>query len=144
MKIDNEMLEIFVDEMGELKYELLPVYERLKIDKQQPELFLKFSQVVDRIYGTATTMGFKELGEYFGAVRNTCRKCGNSKIPRAMPEVFKVVKNCMDDFDNFRDAFQNQQKLPALMTKIKNEIIKIEKLDKEIFDFTKSAKTIIK
>jgi hypothetical protein len=88
--MDQELVEIFTEEIGELKGELTPIVESLKLNNQQPELFKNFSQIVDRIYGTATTMGFAEIGEYLGAVRNLARKASTSNIPRGMQAVFKI------------------------------------------------------
>lgn len=144
MEIDNELLEIFIEEVGELKAELSPILENLKSNAQQPQLFLDFSQIIDRIYGTATTMGFIELGEYLGVVRNITRKCGNSKVPRAMPEVLKIAKTCMEEFDTIQSSLTNPNELKILLGKMKLEMNRAKKIETEIFAFSKDAKTLLK
>lgn len=143
MEIDKELLDMFTDELGQLKGELTPIVESLSTNAQQPELFTNFAQIIDRIYGTATTMGFDEIGEYTGAVRNMTRKTGTSKVPRAMPEVLKVMKNCMEHFDTMQTSLEDPAQLQVLKTKMKLEMSRCEKIDSTIFAFSKAAKTVI-
>lgn len=143
MEIDNELLDIFVEEVGVLKSELTPTLVSLNANPQQPELFLAFSQVIDRIYGTATTMGFTELGEYLGVVRNITRKCGNAKIPRAMPEVLKIARVCMEEFDTLQSSLTNPMQTKVLMNKMKVEMNRATKIENEIFAYSKDAKTLL-
>ena len=141
--MDQELVEIFIEEMGQLKTELSPILEKLKVDNQQPELFSNFAQIVDRIFGTATTMGFTEIGEYLGAVKNISRKTVTANIPRGMQEVFKILRTCMEYFEIMQDSLISPDAAKELSLKLKLEIKKIAKIDKEIFSFSKDATTII-
>jgi len=143
MELDNEMIEIFIEEVGELKTELTPIYESLKKNPQQPELFTSFAQIIDRIYGTATTMGFVDVGNYLGAVRNVSRKCGTSQIPRGMVAVSKVVKNCMENFDTLQASLKNPGELNTLKSQMDFEIKKITKIETDIFSFCDEATAIL-
>jgi chemotaxis protein histidine kinase CheA len=144
MEIDNELLDIFVEEVGELKLELTPTLVSLNANPQQPELFLTFSQVIDRIYGTATTMGFIELGEYLGVVRNITRKCGNAKIPRAMPEVLKIARGCMEEFDTLQSSLKSPDQTKVLLGRMRVEMNRATKIENEIFAYSKDAKTLLR
>ncbi len=141
--MDDELVEMFIEEVGQLKGELTPIFESLKTNNQQPELFTNFAQIIDRIYGTATTMGFDEIGEYLGAIRNLARKTASSNVPRGMQEVFKMLKTCMEHFDTMQSSLTNPTELTALITKMKLEMKKADKIEKEIFAFSKKAKTIL-
>jgi len=144
MEIDKELLEIFTDEIGELKGELTPIFDKLKTNVQQPQLFLDFEQIIDRIYGTALTMGFTDVGNYLGLIRNMSRKCGSSKVPRAMAEVFKLLKVCMENFDSLGSSLSNPVEHKALLVKFDLEKRKAAKIDREIFAFSKDAKTTLR
>lgn len=141
--MDQELIEIFVDEVGELKGELNPIYENLRSNSQQPVLYKDFSQIIDRIYGTATTMGFSEIGAYLGAVRNISRKAASSNIPRGMQEVSKILRNCMDNFDVMQQSLGSPESTKEFSSKLTLEIKKVDKIDNEIFSFSKEAKSIL-
>lgn len=98
---------------------------------------------IDRIYGTATTMGFNDIDKYTGVVRNMACKTGSSKVPRAMQEVLKVMKNCMENFDSMQTSLDNPTELNALKTKMKLEISRCRKIDETIFAYIKDAKTTL-
>jgi chemotaxis protein histidine kinase CheA len=141
--MDQELVEIFTDEIGELKNELNPILESLKENNQQPKLFKDFSQVIDRIYGTATTMGFTEIGEYLGSVRNLNRKASSSNIPIGMQATFKISRTCMDHFDTIKESLTNTHAAKELTEIVKLENKKMEKIENEIFSFSKDASSSI-
>lgn len=74
MEMDQELFEAFIEEVTALKKELGSIQESLSSDLSDPKKFLDFAQIIDRIYGTALTMGLNDVGEYLGVIRNTCRK----------------------------------------------------------------------
>jgi chemotaxis protein histidine kinase CheA len=141
--MDQELIEIFTDEIGELKKKLNPILESLKKNNQQPELFKDFSQVIDRIYGTATTMGFTEIGSYLGSVRNLSRKASTSNIPIGMQATFKISRTCMDNFDTIQESLSNTLAAKELTEIVKLENKKMQKIENEIFSFSKDATTSI-
>ncbi len=143
MEIDNELIEMFTDELNQLKVELTPIVESLQTNPQQPEQFINFAQIIDRIYGTATTMGLEEIGAYTGAVRNMTRKTGTSKVPRAMTEVLKLVKNCMENLDQMQTGIQSPDQAKILNAKMKLEITRCTKIDETIFAFSKDATAVL-
>ncbi len=141
--MDQELVEIFNEEIGQLKEELTPILEDLKKNSQQQDLFKNFSQIIDRIYGTATTLGFIEIGDYLGNVRNLSRKASSSNIPRGMLEVFKIAKTCMENFELMQDSLISPDAAKELSAKLQFETKKINKIENEIFSFSKDAKTIL-
>ncbi|WP_127716772.1 hypothetical protein [Halobacteriovorax sp. HLS] len=141
--MDRELIEIFNDEIGELKMEISPILESLKTNSQQQDLFKNFAQIIDRIYGTATTMGFDEIGAYLGNVRNLSRKASSSNIPRGMLEVFKIAKTCTENFELMQNSLISSDAAKELSAKLQFETKKINKIDTEIFSFSKEAKTIL-
>jgi chemotaxis protein histidine kinase CheA len=143
-RMDQELINIFNDEIGELKTELVPILEELKSNNQQQELFKNFAQIIDRIYGTATTMGFDEIGAYLGLVRNLSRKASSSNIPRGMTEVFKIAKNCSDNFPLMQKSLRSSEAAKELSKILTFETKKMNNIEKEIFSFSKEAKSSLK
>lgn len=142
-EMDQELVDIFIEEVGQLKNELIPILEELKKNNQQPDLFNSFAQIVDRIYGTATTMGFTSIGEYLGAVRNISRKAVTAKSPRGLQEVFKILRTCNEYFELMQESLSCDVAAKELSLKLKLEIKKMEKMEKEIFSFSRDAKTML-
>ena len=71
------------------------------------------------------------------------RKTGTFKIPRAMPEVLKVMKNCMENFDTMQTSLESPAELKVLKTKMKLVMSRCAKIDETIFAFSKDTKTVI-
>jgi hypothetical protein len=88
-------------------------------------------------------MGFIELGEYLGVVRNITRKCGNAKIPRAMPEVLKIARVCMEEFDTLQSSLTNPDQTKILLDRMRTEMSRATRIEKDIFAFSKDAKTLL-
>ena len=137
MAIDPEMLEAFATELGELKVQLAAPVEALRANINQPQEFLKFSQIIDRVYGTAMTLDFKAIGEYTGLLKQMCRKCGELQIQRAMPDVLKMMVRCLENFDRLQKSIKKPSELRALKQDIDMEIARAKRLEQEVFAFVK-------
>jgi chemotaxis protein histidine kinase CheA len=143
MELDQELLDIFFEEVDQLKSELTIIAESLKQNNQQEELYLNFSQIVDRIYGTAVTMGLDEIGQYLGVIKVTSRKCGLAKIPRAFHPVSNLVSNCIFLMSKFQETLTDPQKASILYRQLDLEIKKADVLEKQIFAFVKGLSTTL-
>lgn len=143
MEVDPEILEAFIEEMVSLKADLSEAVESLKENNNQPEQFTKYAQVIDRIYGTALTLGFDKVGQYTGILRDICRKTGSSKIPRAYQPVAKMLIRSMDYYDKLIQSLNDPTALDKIRHELEFETKKAQKLDNDIFAFSKDAKTTI-
>jgi len=138
MMMDEEILDTFADEVASLKPKLTAAVQALQNNINQPEEFMNFAQVIDGIYGTAMTLGFIEMGEYTGILREMCRKCGATHYPRAMTAVLKMMVRCLERFDELNASIKNPAKLIEINKQITTETTKAKILVKEIFEFSKS------
>lgn len=143
MEMDEELVEVFIEEITELKGELEAIVAKLQGSVARPESFTHYAQIIDRIYGTATTMGFIEIGNYLGEVRNICRQCGSSNIPRAFPEVFKIIRSCTENIDDMKSSLTCESQLKLFLGKIRVDLLKVNKINEDIFKFSSDAKTSI-
>lgn len=133
---DPEIIEAFKAEIVQIKAELVDVAKALEGNVNQPELFLKFAQIIDRIYGTALTLGFKNIGAYAGVMKSVCQKCGNTKIQRSMPPVFKMVKRCIENFDAIIASISRPAAFDKIQKEIELETKRAHVLDKDIFSYS--------
>ncbi len=139
IETDPELLEAFQEEISTIRKELDPIVKNLSEKYDQPDLFLTFSQIIDRIYGTAMTMGFKELGEYTGVLRNICRKCGHAKFPVAMLETTKMLKRCMENFDTLEKSIKDPEKMSELMKIVAIDFKRAKALEEKVLSFAKPS-----
>jgi chemotaxis protein histidine kinase CheA len=144
MDTDKELLESFIDEITELNVEILQVLKTLSVDLNQPEEFLNFSNIIDRIYGTALTLGYDDLGKYCGELKTIARLTGNSGIPRAFQPVMRMMLNYTTHFKLLKESIEYPEKAAAFNTAIKVDLKKIEKMHTEIFVYTDKKNSIIK
>ncbi len=71
MGTNKEMLDIFVAEINEILGNLKAVTnEQMKKRTMDKVLFERYGQAIDRIYGTAMTLGFSDLGLYTKAMKD--------------------------------------------------------------------------
>ena len=67
----DELLEDFIIEIQDLKAKMsITISKLIECKLQDKSLFEKFGQNVDRIYGTAMTLGHIEIGEYTKAMKD--------------------------------------------------------------------------
>lgn len=137
--IDPELLNDFVAEVNSLNAEMKTVVDQLSKNKDQPEKYKHFSQLVDRIYGTAATFGFNELATYCGMLKKTCLECGNPANKRAQLRVFALMENCITHLAELTKGISDPQLVQSMKHTLHIEYQKASKLHQEIFQFSKRA-----
>ena len=142
--MDQELLEAFLSEITELNAEILTILKSLAGDINQPEEFLKFSNIIDRIYGTAATLGFDVLAKYCGELKTVTRLTGNSNVPRARQPVMKLMLSYTTHFGILKDTVSDPSKAKEFENAIKIDLKKMENLHNEIFRFVEEKESLIK
>jgi len=137
--IDPELLNDFVAEVDSLNKEMRAVVQKLSQNKDQPELYKHFSQLVDRIYGTAATFGFAELASYCGMLKKACLECGNPLNKRAQLRVFALMENCTKHLADLSKGISDPEIVQSMKHTLHIEAQKATKLHEEIFQFSKKA-----
>lgn len=144
MDDDRELLQSFIEEITTLNVEILQVLKALSEDINQPEEFLKFSNIIDRIYGTALTLGYDDLGKYCGELKQITRLTGNTGIPRARQPVMKIMLNYTTNFKLLKESIEDTQKSEEFNSAIKIDLIKIKRMETDIFKYADTKNSIIK
>jgi|GEM_PF-2691244 len=144
MDRDDELLETFLEEITNLNVEILEVLKALTENIHQPEQFLKFSNIIDRIYGTALTLELNDLGKYCGELKKISRMTGNSDIQRAHQPVYKLMLNYTVNFKVLKESIQDSSKNEEFLNSIKVDLKKIANLEKDIFAYADKKISVIK
>lgn len=144
MEADKEILECFIDEITSLNRDIAMVLKSLAESKNQPDLYLQFSNIIDRIYGTATTLGFEQLGKYCGDLKDITRKTGNSGIQRAQQPVFSLMMNYTAHFKLLKESVEDSSKIEEFNRAVNFDIKKILKLNNDIFEYADKSNSQVK
>jgi chemotaxis protein histidine kinase CheA len=139
MILDPEMLVDFVTEIKALEAELKVPVLSLKTNLDQPKMFEKFGQVIDRIYGTAATLGFAELATYCGTLKKTCYDCSAANNKRGQVRVLGLMETCLENLDALIKGVHDPEAQKKLTHVLHLECQKAKKLHEEVFKFTTKA-----
>lgn len=137
IEIDAELLQDLIPEIQQLSNELGQVVAELKKNSEQPALFEKFGQIIDRIYGTASTLGMKELASYCGTLKKTCYECAKANNTRANLRVLKLLETYLENVAGLIGAITNPEAAKTLNFTLHLEEQKAKKIHEEIFQFIK-------
>lgn len=132
MEQDPEMLEAFKEEILVIKNELQPIVEGLKASYDKGEPFEKFGQVIDRIYGTASTLGFMEMANYCRTIKSVSYKCSQSDNMYAKGIVKGLCINAFGYLDNFSKLIMKPTELRKIQYSMQKDCEAAMQLDKTV------------
>ena len=135
MELDDELIDDFIAESKELGAQMHGLVLQLKQDETQYPLYLEFSNLIDRIYGTAMTFGFEEFGNYCLAMKVVCKKCGEAEVTRAAKSVLRMMENCVQNLVNLLKSVREPDALEKFRNELSLEIKKVQRLEEEVFQF---------
>ncbi len=134
---DAELARDLAEEMTVLSQELAHLVMRLKENNDQPALFEKFGQIIDRIYGTAATFGMKELASYCGTLKEVCYGCASARVAQGYSRVLKLMETYIENVNALIDGVTNPEAMKKLNFGLHLEEKKAKKIQEEVFRFTK-------
>lgn len=134
MEADSELLDAFAAELLEIKKELEPIMAVLKTDPNRPEPYERFAQCMNRIYGTASTLGYKEIGIYCDAINKICYKCSQTQNIYAMGQVKELCAVAFGLLEKFSTVIKNPTELRKVQYLMQKEGDRADLLSKRIFN----------
>ena len=140
MLLDNEILNTFLEDITSINYEILEVLKSLNENLNQPEKFLLFSNLVDRVYETAATLGFSHLSDYCLSLKHVSRKTGNAKIQRIYGQIMKLMLNYTGNYVLLKQSLENKLHEKEFTRMIFLDMKKMENLERDVFSYV-SQKT---
>jgi chemotaxis protein histidine kinase CheA len=136
MALQDELLEDFVQEMktirGELKA-LVDTLMKMPENKMDKALFEKYGQAVDRIYGTATTLGYLTFGKYMKSMKDMCYLCSHHDNPTGHKKILRMMMECVEKLDAIIVAIPNKVEFKKMDRLFLVEITKAERLENTDF-----------
>ncbi len=142
MELDKEMRDDFVKEVKLLQRELKLIVNKLSDNWSQPELYSQFGKKIDGIYGTATTLGFEEFGQYAKAMKEICYMCSYSRQDIAQKKVVNVLGGCLENFDALCKGVYDKRALLKVSMALKVAIKKVDTLERSYFINFRDKKNI--
>ncbi len=130
----DELLEDFIIEIQDLKAKMsITISKLIECKLQDKSLFEKFGQNVDRIYGTAMTLGHIEIGEYTKAMKDVSYMASASDNEKGQQKTVKAMIKYIELGDEICLALKDPEKVPALNFKLNQEKAKVEILNRREF-----------
>lgn len=138
--MDDDLIDDFVAECKQLGAQLHGIVKQLQANKDQPEKFAEFSNIVDRIYGTAATFGFSTFAEYCLVLKNICAKCAKTRNERAQTKVLRLIEDSIGLLVALIKSVKDEAELEKLRHTLKIEKNKVEKMEQDVFAFINETK----
>lgn len=130
------MLDIFVDEVVQIKKELtnyLSLMMKSKIDSVDRQYFEKYGQAIDRIYGTAATMGHPEVAQYCKAMKDVTYMASDSDSVQGHKKVIRMMIECTQILDDVTKWVYQKDQAVAYKNKLLAEVKRAERLNRQEF-----------
>lgn len=132
--VQKEMLDVFVEELYTIRSELMTITnEQMKLRVMNKELFAKYGQAIDRIYGTAMTLGFSDLGKYCKAMKDVCYMCSQYNHEVGQKKVLRMMIECNDVLAKIPECIYKTEEFKKYSRIFLVEMTKAERLGKAEF-----------
>ncbi|MFA6236307.1 MAG: hypothetical protein WC635_03180 [Bacteriovorax sp.] len=133
MNEQDELIEDFIAEIKTLHIDLKVIVTKLDSPKMEKALFEKFGQMVDRIYGTAMTLGYTEIGKYLLAIKNISYLSSQSDRELGQKKALRMMMDCVDNIEKICLIIYKKDELAKLERSFLQEIARADHLTKTEF-----------
>jgi hypothetical protein len=134
MSGNSELINDFIAEIKTIHLELKDIVTiQLKTPKMDKQLFEKFGQLIDRIYGTATTLGYKDIGNYLLAVKNVSYLSSQCDREIGQKKALRMMMECVDYIEKIYLNLKNKEALKNLYRLFLVENAKADRMAKTEF-----------
>lgn len=90
--MDNEMLKFFVDEIKEIRNSMsISISSLINTQLEDGSKFEEVGQMIDRVYGTAATLGLIEISEYTKAIKDVSYMASASQNQSGKKKVVRFL-----------------------------------------------------
>ncbi len=132
--MDKELLKDFISEILSINKNLKEITdEQVKKKVMDKALFEKYGQAIDRIYGTATTLGFKEFGAYSKIMKDVCYSCSQVDNEMAHKKVLRMMMECNEVLEKVPAAIANTEEFKKFTRVFLVETAKADRMAKTEF-----------
>lgn len=132
--MDEDLVSDFISEVKTIHLELKVILAaQLKTPKMDKALFEKFGQLIDRIYGTATTMGYTDIGKYLYAVKSVSYLSSQCDREVGQKKALRMMMDCVDYIEKIHMHIRNKDEMKNLYRLFVVEIAKADRMSKNEF-----------
>jgi len=118
-KIDGEIIQDLIKTSESILSELEKVMNELKMSPANKELYEKFGQQIDRIYGTLSTIGMTNIAEYTMMLKKVGYACSQYEEKTGRARTMNLMENAVANLKIFNDFLKNpKDKEKAKLLKI--------------------------
>ena len=118
-KIDGEIIQDLIKTTESILSELEKVMQELKINPSQKDLYEKFGQQIDRIYGTVSTIGMTNIAEYTMMLKKVGYACSQYEEKTGRARTMNLMENAISNLKIFSEFLKNpKDKEKAKLLKI--------------------------
>lgn len=134
MLAQKEIIDAFVTEIKTIHSELKVIVDlQLKAPKLDKKMFETFGQLVDRIYGTAMTLGYTSVGKYFLAIKEVSYMSSQCDHEVGQKKALRMMMECVDNMEKIAACIYKKEELKSLDRLFMVEIAKADRLSKTDF-----------
>jgi chemotaxis protein histidine kinase CheA len=136
MSDNDDVLNDFIQDIKQIHGELRNIVSQLMKmpeNKMDRALFEKYGQLIDRIYGTATTLGYVEFGKYMKSMKDMCNICARFDHPVGHKKILRMMIECVDKMDAIIVTLPNKVEFKKMSRLFLVEISKAERLENTDF-----------
>lgn len=141
-RLPPELYSEFQKEVRQIQMILECCVQEIEATRMEdPKAFEEYGQVVDRIYGTAATLGLNEFAEYSKLLKTIAYKCSQTDNEMAK----KKAAQMMAEFPKFMELASRCQELTkeeeyVFNVQLTREKLKAQKLNqKELFGIERGS-----
>ncbi len=139
--MDTEMLTFFVDEIKQIRNSMtVSISSLIETKLADSSKFEEVGQMVDRIYGTAATLGLTEISEYTKAVKDVSYMASASENEAGKKKVLKFLIKYVELSDLICESIFDKKELSKINLQLKIEKSKANLLNqREFFSIQKKS-----
>ncbi|WP_290732340.1 hypothetical protein [Halobacteriovorax sp. JY17] len=139
--MDTEMLTFFVDEIKQIRNSMtVSISSLIETKLADSSKFEEVGQMVDRIYGTAATLGLTEISEYTKAVKDVSYMASASENEAGKKKVLKFLIKYVELSDLICESIFDKKELSKINLQLKIEKSKANLLNqREFFSVQKKS-----
>lgn len=138
---NQEILDSFAEEIREIINLLKGEISQLTASKlKDTNHFENFGQIVDRIYGTATTLGYQDIGDYTKKLKELCYKCAQSENDKGREKTMFILIESIRLLESLAKSVHNSEEIKKIRLALSIEKGKAENLCRTVFqNITKTS-----
>jgi len=136
MTDNKEMVDFFVEEINSLRAEMSIKVSKIlqgKLGDLDLASFEDFGQMIDRIYGTAATLGYDEIATYTKHLKDVCYMASQTQNERGHRKVLQMMIECISLLEELKDCIYDKDQLYMFSRRMKVEGARAEKLGRAEF-----------